>query len=85
MSNFGNEVHMRAGLQFDELMEEKDLCKMYCILEPRAPSRCGGRPWASNIATERVGEKEEQKRRGGVGERERIKNRKVVQRGAERK
>ena len=85
MLNFGNEVHMRAGLQFDELMEEKDLCKMYCILEPRAPSRCGGRPWASNIATERVGEKEEQKRRGGVGERERIKNRKVVQRGAERK
>ena len=85
MSNFGNEVHMRAGLQFDELMEEKDLCKMYCILEPRAPSRCGGRPWASNIATERVGEKEEQKRRGGVGERERIKYRKVVQRGAERK
>ena len=63
MLNFSNEVHMRAGLQFDELMEEKDLCKMYCILEPRAPSRCGGRPWASNIATEREGEKEEQKRR----------------------
>ena len=32
-------VYRYTHVQFEELMEEKDFCNMYCILEPRAPSK----------------------------------------------